>query len=166
MCDFHGYSTYTERRSASETAIEFALLSFYLLWAESPKHKASTFNCCVQSIKCECSKLDIDNNFFLGEISQTVSYWKWISDCRQLVPFMQRIIATIFSCFFRNWIRYCVCYQLYNSQSTEYNSLSVRTLENSDLLLCLRHCLFLTCSNRDRPIFSRNIPSETCSEHN
>ena len=104
----------------------------------------------MQSIKCECSKLDIDNNFFLGEISQIVSYWKWISDCRQSVPFMQRIIATIFSCFFRNWIRYSVCYQLYNSQSTEYNYLSVRTLENSDLLLCLRHCLFPTCSNRDR----------------
>ena len=164
MYDFHGYSTYTERRSASETATEFALLSFQLLWASTRTHKASTFNCCVQSIKCEFSKLDIDNNFFLAEISQIVSYWKWISDCRQLVLFMQRIIATFFSCFFRNWIRCSVCYQLYNSQSTEYNSLSVRALENSDLLLCLRHCLFLTYSNRDRPIFSRNITSETCSE--
>ena len=30
------------------------------------------FNCRMQSIKCECSKLDINSNFSLGEISEIV----------------------------------------------------------------------------------------------
>ena len=31
--------------------------------------KALRYNCRMQSIKRDCSKLDINNNFFLGEIS-------------------------------------------------------------------------------------------------
>ena len=65
--------------SDSETAIEFALLSFYIIALSPlifPMHTAPRCNCRMQSIKCECSKSDINNNFFLGEISQIVSYWK------------------------------------------------------------------------------------------
>ena len=37
-------------------------------------NKAPRCNCRVQSIKRECCKLDMDNDFFLGEVSQIVSY--------------------------------------------------------------------------------------------
>ena len=50
------------------------LLFYHFNRSEPTSHKAPRCNCRVQSIKCECSELDIDNNFFLGEISQIVSY--------------------------------------------------------------------------------------------
>ena len=37
-------------------------------------------------------------------------------------------------------------------------------LKDNELPLCFRHCLFLTCSYRDNPIFSRNVTSQTCSK--
>ena len=59
-------STYTERRSASETAID---LLFYHFNRSEPTYKSQRIkaprcNCRVQSIKCECSETDIDNNLF------------------------------------------------------------------------------------------------------
>ena len=49
---------------------QLLICSFINLIAPSPFN----CNCRVQLIKCECFKLDIDNNFFLREISQIVSY--------------------------------------------------------------------------------------------
>ena len=52
----------------------------------------------MQSIKCECSKLDISNNFFLGggggaEDLTDCILLKVNSDCSQLVLFVQRIVV-------------------------------------------------------------------------
>ena len=69
------YSTYAERRSGSETAIECALIILITLSLPIiPADKAPRCNCCMQSIKCECSLLDINNSLFFEEISQIVSY--------------------------------------------------------------------------------------------
>ena len=70
------HSTYTERRSASETAIKvcYFICLIALSPLQIPTHKAPKCNYSVQLIKCECSKLDINNIFFLGEISQIGSY--------------------------------------------------------------------------------------------
>ena len=55
-------------------------LPFYYFNRSKPTYKSQTMNlldnnCRMQSVKCQCSKLDTNNNFFLGEISQTVSLY-------------------------------------------------------------------------------------------
>ena len=60
------YRLYTERRSAAETAIEY--LFFYHFNCFEPIYKSQRIKlldiiaACNQSIKRECSKLDIANN--------------------------------------------------------------------------------------------------------
>ena len=52
---------------------------------------------------------------------------------------------------------------LTNESSHWHGDARFSWLEDNDLLLRCRHCLFLTCSCRDYPIFSRNVTCDTCS---
>ena len=65
-------STYTERRSAYETAFEFALLSFYHFNRSEPPYKSKRIK--LLDVIAACSqlnvnalKLDINNNFSWGK---------------------------------------------------------------------------------------------------
>ena len=57
LCCHMMYHMYTERRSASETAIKFALLSFELLWAhlQIPMYKAPTLDAVAT-----CNQLNVN----------------------------------------------------------------------------------------------------------
>ena len=61
---------------------------------------------------------------------------------------MQRIIATFFSCFFRNWIQCSACYQLYNSQRLIFFSVRIIAFQGSDSVeLDLRGFVIKIASN-------------------
>ena len=114
-------------------------LLFYHFKHSEPTYKSQRTE--LLDVIATCSQLnvnapiDINNNLFLGEISQIVSYWKQISDCRQLVPFVQPIIKTFFSCFFGNWKQCSACYQLYGSQRLIFSQCTYnRYLNNISIL--------------------------------
>ena len=64
------YSTYTKRRSASETAIEFALLLFYYFNRYEPTYKSQHIK--LLDIIAACNKLNVNA---LNLILITVFSW-------------------------------------------------------------------------------------------
>ena len=58
--------------------------------------------------------------------------------CLRIVLFVERIIATLLSCFFRNRIQCSACYQLYNSQRLIFSQSKVCSInfEPPDNDLC------------------------------
>ena len=50
--------------------------------------------------------------------------------------FVQRLITTFFSCFFRNWIQWSACYQLYNSQRLIFSQCTYHNLSAVLVRIC------------------------------
>ena len=92
----HATSTRYSNSYQREIQIWVILLCFnpYEPTYKIPTHEAPRCDWRVQSIECECSKLDINNNFFLGEDLTDCILFHLNLICRHLVLFVQPIKAT------------------------------------------------------------------------